>query len=383
MVESRASKRGRKECSRGIGKATMEDEIWKDFPEDLFESVIARFPISTFFRFRPVCRRWNSLLSCQSFSQQCAQVKHAEPWFYGITFENGRDERAMFDPSLSKWHYPAEPAMPAKPILVPVASSGGLVCLVDIDHTCFYMCNPLTRSFRELPSKSMINAKHDWKLEAIGMITRNGGYKILWAGSMGDYQVFDSANNSWSSPGRMPESITLPLGLQFISSRAVAVEGTLYFMRSDPYGLLSYEVESGIWGECAIPNPPHLVIGEHSLAESGGRIMLVGLQTENRATCVCVWELQKMTMLWKEVDRMPNIWCLGFYGRDVDMVCMGNKSLLMLSLKSLETNWLFSYDLSSREWNKLPGRVQQHSRTGKTLWIAQGTAFHPCLAAIP
>ncbi|KAG0488199.1 hypothetical protein HPP92_007010 [Vanilla planifolia] len=31
---------------------SMEQEIWKEFPEDLFEAVIARLPIPTLFRFR-------------------------------------------------------------------------------------------------------------------------------------------------------------------------------------------------------------------------------------------------------------------------------------------------------------------------------------------
>ena len=86
MVESgkaRASKKGRKGRSCGIG-----NEIWKDFPEDLFEGVLARVPIATFFRLRSVCRKWNSLLTSQSFTQLYGEVKHEKPWFYGITYEN-------------------------------------------------------------------------------------------------------------------------------------------------------------------------------------------------------------------------------------------------------------------------------------------------------
>ncbi|KAL0335958.1 UNVERIFIED_CONTAM: F-box only protein 6 [Sesamum radiatum] len=111
-----------------------------------------------------------------------------------------------------------------------------------------------------------------------------------------------------------------------------------------------------------------------------GRIMLVGLLTKNAATCVCIWELQKMTLLWKEVDRMPNIWCLEFYGKHVRMTCLGNKGLLMLSLRSRQMNRLVTYDLSSREWLRVPGCVLPRGR--KRQWIACGTAFHPCLTAL-
>lgn len=373
------SKKARKERTRGKATAAassneiMEEHIWKDFPEDLFEAVIARLPIATFFRFRSVCRKWNSLLTSQSFSQQCAEVNHAKSWFYTITHENV-NTGAMYDPSLKKWHHPTVPALPTKLIVLPVASAGGLICFLDIGHRSFYVCNPLTRSFKELPARSV----KVWSRVAVGMtLCHRSEYKILWVGCEGDYEVFDSQKNSWMRPGIMPPNIKLPLALNF-RSQAVCVDGTLYFMRSDPDGLLSYEMESGIWKQYVIPLPPHL--SDHTLAECGGRIMLVGLLTKNAATCVCIWELQKMTLLWKEVDRMPNIWCLEFYGKHVRMTCLGNKGLLMLSLRSRQMNRLVTYDLWSGEWLKVPGCVLPRGR--KRQWIACGTAFHPCLTAV-
>ncbi|KAG6426717.1 hypothetical protein SASPL_110946 [Salvia splendens] len=379
------SKKARKERSRGKATAAacsneiMEDHIWKDFPEDLFEAVIARLPIATFFFFRSVCRKWNSLLTSQSFSQQCAQVKHAKSWFYTATGSTREyvNTGAMYDSSLKKWHHPTVPALQTKLIVLPVASAGGLICFLDIEHISLCVSNPLTGSFKELPARS---AKV-WSRVAVGM-TMNGcsgssGYKILWVGCEGEYEVFDSAKNSWICPGIMPSSIKLPLALNF-QSQAVSVDGTLYFLRSEPDGLLSYEMEKGMWKQYVIPLPPHL--SDHTLAESGGRIMLVGLLTNNAATCVCIWELQKMTLLWKEVDRMPNIWCIDFYGKHVSMTCLGNKGLLMLSFRSRQMHRLLTYDLSSREWLKVPACVPPHAR--KRHWVASGTAFHPCLTAI-
>ncbi|XP_024017616.1 F-box only protein 6 [Morus notabilis] len=386
LVESNKpppSKKSRKEKIRGKSSGmtgtteVMEQEIWKDFPEDLFEAVIARLPIATFFRFRSVCRKWNSVLSSESFSQQCAQVERANPWFYTITHENVTSG-AIYDPSLKKWHHPTISTLPTKMILLPVASAGGLVCFHDIGHRNFYVCNPLTQSFKELPARSV----KVWSRIAVGMtLNRNSssssGYKILWVGCNGEYEVYDSINNSWSRPGNMPSSIKLPLCLNF-RSQAVVVDGTLYFMRSDPEGVVSYDMVMGAWKQYIIPAPQHLT--DHTLAEFGGRILLVGLLTKNAATCVCIWELQKMTLLWKEVDRMPNIWCLEFYGKHVKMNCLGNKGLLMLSLRSRQMNRLVTYNVSSREWLKVPGCVVPRGR--KRQWIACGTAFHPCLTAV-
>lgn len=376
------AKKPRRDRSRGksSGRSStsevMEQEIWKDFPEDLFEAVIARLPIAAFFRFRSVCRQWNSLLASQSFSKQCAEVPQENPWFYTITHENV-NSGAMYDPSLKKWHHPSISPLPTKLIVLPVASAGGLVCFLDIGHRNFYVCNPLTQSFKELPARSV----KVWSRVAVGMTgNRNSigsGYKILWVGCDGEYEVYDSVKNSWSRPGNMPGSMNLPLSLNF-RSQTVSIDSTLYFMRSDPEGVVSYDMATGVWKQYIIPAPLHLT--DHTLAEYDGQIMLVGLLTKNAATCVCIWELQRMTLLWKEVDRMPNIWCLDFYGKHVRMTCLGNKGLLMLSLRSKQMNRLVTYNIAKKEWLKVPGCVVPNGK--KRQWIACGTAFHPCLTAV-
>ncbi|CAN1313542.1 F-box only protein 6 [Linum perenne] len=376
------TKKCRKERSRGKFPCStsttevMEAEIWKDFPEDLFEAVIARLPVATVFRFRSVCQKWNSLLNSESFSQHCAQIPQSNPWFYTITHENV-NSGAMYDPYSKKWYHPTISSLPTKMIILPVASAGGLVCFLDIGHRNFYVCNPLTGSYRELPARSV----KVWSRVAVGMTfnwnASNGAYKILWVGCDGEYEVYDSVRNSWTRPGIMPSHIKLPLSLNF-RSQAVSIDNVLYFMRSEPEGIVSYDMVSGVWKQFAIPDPLHL--SDHTLAECEGRIMLVGLLTKNAATCVCIWELQRMTLLWKEVDRMPNLWCLEFYGKHVRMTCLGNKGLLMLSLRSRQMNRLVTYNVVSQDWHKVPGCLVPRGR--KRQWIACGTAFHPSPTAM-
>ncbi|KAL9256988.1 F-box only protein 6-like protein [Drosera capensis] len=376
------NKKPRKErnCGRLKLAYSIEDlkqEIWKDFPEDLLEVVIARLPIATFFHFRSVCQKWNSLLSSPSFSHHCARVPQTQPWFYTITHEN-LATASMYDPSMMKWRHPAIPPPPPKVvILLPVASAGGLICFLDIGHTYFYVCNPLTRTWKELPARSV----EVWSRVAVGMLwDRNPskGYKILWVGHNGEHEIYNSVQNSWTRPGEAPVGIKLPLSLNF-RSQAVSIDATIYFLRSDPDGIVSYDLETRVWKQFMVPSPPHST--DYSLAECGGRIMLVGLLTKNAATCVCVWELQRMTLLWKEVDRMPNIWCLEFYGKQVRMSCLGNKGLLMLSLRSRRMSRIVTYDVLKREWLGVPRCIVSRGR--KRQWIHCGTAFYPCLIAVP
>ncbi|RZC59735.1 hypothetical protein C5167_007034 [Papaver somniferum] len=349
----------------------MEHRIWKEFPEDLFEAVIARLPVATIFRFRSVCRKWNLLVDSPSFSRRYSEVPKENPWFYTIAHEH-ENTGAIFDPSTKKWQHPSISNLPEKVIPLPVASAGGLVCFLDIGHKNFFVCNPLTQSFKELPARPV----SVWSRIAVGMtVNRNStteGYKILWLGSDGEHEVYDSGKNSWTKPGGMPSSIKLPLFLNF-RSQTLSIDSSLYFMRADPEGIVSYDMDNGAWKQYVVPAPPHL--SDHTLAECGGKVMLVGLQTKNAATCVCIWELQKMTLLWKEVDRMPNFMCLEFYGKHIKMTCLGNKGVIMLSLRSRQMNRVVTYDFSRREWEKVPPCILPCGR--KRPWIACGTAFHP------
>lgn len=360
----------------------MEQEIWKDFPEDLYDAVIARLPIATFFRFRSVCKKWNSLVTSISFSRHFAEVQRIYPWFYAIVHDTtyGIDTTnggALYDPSLKKWHHPSI-SVPRSKIFLTVASAGGLVCLLDINNRNFYICNPLIKSVKELPPRSVSL----WSRVAVGMVltenVANYGYKVVWLGCNGDHGIYDSVQNSWSRQGSLPQSIKLPLSLNF-RSQTVCIGSTLYFVRTNPDGILTCDVATDIWKQFIIPLP--LYITDHTLAVYGGKVMLVGLLTKNAATCVCIWELQKMTLLWKEVDRMPNISCLEYYGKHVKMTCMGNQGMLMLSLRSVSTNSFITYDLCKKEWQKVPDCTLPLN--GRKQSIACGTAFYPSPTALP
>ncbi|KAK4780738.1 hypothetical protein SAY87_016844 [Trapa incisa] len=351
----------------------LDEEIWKEFPEVLFEAVIARLPIDAFFRVRTVCRKWNSLLESPSFTQQCTEIQRS-PWFYTATYANSG---ALYDPSSKRWYNrPCISSFPQQMILLFIASAGGLLCFIDTVDMNFFVCNPFTGSNRGLPARRV---RFQSQI-AVGMAmnSRSGAYKIVWLGCDGEYGVYDSAINSWIQTGSMPPAIRLPL---FLNSRsqAVCIGDDLYFMRSNPDGIVSYNPTSGSWTQLLIPLPPHL--SDHTLAECDSRIILAGLLTKNAATCVCIWELQRMTLLWKEVDRMPNSLCLEFYGKVVRMACLGNRGLLMLFLKSGQMNRLVTYDVARREWEKQPGCALPRDGRRKRQLLALGTAFYPSLTA--
>ena len=337
----------------------MKPQIWKNFPEDLLELVFARLPIATLICFRIVCRQWNNMIISQRFSQLCAQVSQVYPWFY-TTF--GDNYHVMYDPLMKRWYYPNTFEIPA----FPVSSAGGLVCFEDY---CFcpslYVCNPMTQSFKKLPNGSIEN----WR--RIGMtMNGNAGYKVLKLGYAREYEIYDSVTKSWSHLGKIPECNKMP---GFIIFNHVSIDNTLYYKNEDPVGIVTYDTSTGVWIQHLIQAPLHS--SDLTLAESDGRIMLLGLVRENNATCVCIWEVEKKTFLLKEVDRVS---FSEFDGRSVNSTCLGKKGLLLCHLNSWNMYRMITYNIATREWVKvqLPfGRKLLHQNL---IYV-----FQPCPTAMP
>ncbi|KAH7837518.1 hypothetical protein Vadar_014764 [Vaccinium darrowii] len=351
----------------------MERQIWKELPEELREAVLARLPMATVFRFRVVCRKWNSLLTSHRFWKQFEELQLSWPWIYAV--DNHERVRAVYDPSVRMWHRCTTIRGVPDVFFCPVASAGGLVCLIDVRLRRYYVGNPLTQSFKELPVSGDIPS-----YVAVGMTLNwgltSGGYKILQVDLHGNYEVYDSIENSWT-PGSIPFNVMMNLTRRHGWTQTVSIGDTIYFRSSCPQGIVSYNAETRVWQQFTVPTPSHLGSDWSVIAECAGKIMLVGLLIdENDASpCVCIWELQKVTLSWKEVDRMPE----KFHEKLTYMFCFGNKGLVFLYVPSRPINRLVAYNLLTREWVEVPSCVlpgeSEHRRLGC------GVAFHPCPAA--
>ncbi|KAH7864914.1 hypothetical protein Vadar_012010 [Vaccinium darrowii] len=344
--------------------------LWKELPEELREAVLARVPMSTIFRFRAVCRKWNSLLTSHRFYNQIEERQLSRPWIYAIFC--GEPVRAIYDPSVNKWHRCTTIHGVPDISFCPVTSALGLVILIDVWRRRYYVGNPLTQSFKELPLSGNIPS-----YVGVGMTVNrgltSGGYKILQVDLRGDYEVYDSIENSWT-PGSIPFNVMLNLSRRRGWTQTVSIGDTIYCLSSNPEGIVSYNTETRVWQQFTVPTPSHLG-NDRVIAECGGKIMLVGLLTDNTSTCVCIWELQKVTLSWKEIDRMPE----RFHGKLTFMFCFGNQGLLLLYVPSTRTNTLVAYNMVTREWVVVPSFVLPGGRERDLIF--GGVAFHPCLTA--
>lgn len=123
-------------------------------PDELVDKVLGRLPLTSVLRFRCVCRRWQSRLSpegwCTIFPRTAPPTWTASPALF--TSGNGRRQCAFYDLSLHKWSCIVLDFLP-NPACHLLAASGGLLCLCFSGmNSSLFICNPLTKSWRALPS---------------------------------------------------------------------------------------------------------------------------------------------------------------------------------------------------------------------------------------
>nr|ADD09574.1 F-box family protein [Trifolium repens] len=360
LMECISTKRSRRD--RNI---IMKPQIWENFPEDLFKVVLARLPIATVIRFRIVCHQWNNLITSQSFSQYHAQVSQANPWFYlalgdasyKVTLQK-INYKFVYDPFTKRWYNSSTFKIPA----LPVSSAGGLVC--SFDHRNMYVCNPLTKSVKKLPTGSIMRQRH-----SLMTMNKSGDYRVLRF-SHSEYEIYDSVTKIWGHLGSIPEFVQSNLYF----SNPVSIDDTIYFKDIGLERIVSCNTSTGVWAQHFIQVPLQSFFLR--LAESDGRIMLVGMLRKNDARYVCIWEVQKVTLLLKEVDRFR---FSKSYGILRGLTCWGNNGLLLCCLRSYTMYHIVTYNIATRKW------VKDHVPNGSKLVEKNifGTAFQPCLTAMP
>jgi hypothetical protein len=345
----------------------MKPQIWEKFPEDLFKHVLARLPFATVIGFRTVCHQWNNLITTQSFSQYRAQVSQANPWFYldfgDVSYNTlqKNNYKPVYDPFTKRWYNSNTFKIPA----LPVSSAGGLVCSFDFFHRNLYVCNPLTKSVKKLPTGTIRRQRH-----SLMTMNKSGDYRVLRF-SHREYEIYDSVTKNWGHLGSIPEFVQSNLYF----SNPVFIDDTIYFKDIGLERIVSCNTSTGVWAQHFIQVPLQSFFLR--LAESDGRIMLVGMLREDDARFVCIWEVQKVTFLLKEVDRFP---FSKSYGILRGLTCWGNNGLLLCCLRTYTMYHIVTYNIASRKWVKV--RFPYGRKLVEKNYVF-GTAFQPCLTAIP
>ncbi|CAK9193754.1 unnamed protein product [Sphagnum troendelagicum] len=355
----------------------MDDAIWSNLPEHVMEKFLAQLPLPTLFRFSLVCKSWNALKYTPVFLELHKKSPSQGPWFLLLRNQDYR-ETFTFNPMINRWLEMVPASFPLNQMFFPVTAAGGLVCFSSCANgrTTLVVCNPLTKQWRELPQMLKIQTYH---MAGMAVDQNTHTYRIIVVGIYGIYdvyypttEVYDSATNGWHITGEVPR------GPLFPSRRTLLFDGILYAWCCDPPdGLVAYDLQTEAWSQ--IHAPMRHSLESHTLIECQAQIYTVGGLRENSVTkSICVWELQKSELEWKEVDRMPEILCEEFLCGGRQFICIGSNDLVLLIARGRDRLVLL-YDLIKRVWRRLPScpLTDHNHRYG----LIDGISFEPRLDA--
>ena len=359
----------------------MQDRIWSGLPEDLVDRTLACLPVPSFFRFRAVCKRWNTLMLSDTFLELWSRVSSQRLWLFSIHVRHATEMVAMaYNPSLGIWHNVPVPQYPSK--MYTLASAGGLLCAAAYPNrlAVVCVCNPLTNRWRDLPSMLYIKRVH-----LLGMVVDRASksYKIVVVGTqsrqdlVSNTEVYESSTGSWEITGKA-------LGA-FTSHRLVYCNGLFYNLsatRGWPVTLIlhAYDIEQKIWREEIRSTMLLNFQAPPSLVECQERLLIVGRISEDshfaKPKAIRVWELREKEMgggRWIEVVTMPPALLEEFckeWQRPTHFRCRGLGNVIyFLSSRAL------MYDLSQQVWQWLP--------TGPGYHYDHVLPFEPRLDVLP
>ncbi|WCJ19728.1 F-box family protein [Euphorbia peplus] len=357
-----------------------------EFNQDILERVLSWLPTSTFFRLKSVCKRWKSVADSSSFMLACSEIPARDPWFFMVN--PNINKWTIFDSAEKSWKTLNHPPLLQQNSIcdsMPVAASGGLVCFRN-EKGGFIVCNPVTGSTRELPP---VNLPNNQPLLAIAMNTcprTQRSYELVLV--FGDIpklscKIYNSNTNCWEEEIPLKRKVDDDKSQELNSNDDNAV----YFlskggnvvatdMQRSPCKQFSsvmsvkngeeiayFLSSSGTIVACNLTQRtffeyPRLLplFYEYSVdvVECRGEMLVVLLSEFFGSASLRVWRFNEDLRSWQQIAAMPPPMSHEFYGKKVDINCVGAGEQIFICLNSAE---LFSYalcDLRTNDWVELP-----------------------------
>ncbi|KAL5559572.1 hypothetical protein UlMin_035783 [Ulmus minor] len=377
--------------------------------QDLLEKILSWLPTSTFFRLTSVSKKWKSVASSASFKLACSGIPSRDPWFFMVDPQLTR--MVVFDSSEGNWKKLKPPNLlqeASNHKSMPVASSGGLICFRNLSGN-FIISNPVTGSCRELPP--LDPSLQNLPLNAIVMSSSSnrlqGNYKlVLVFGELPklSFKVYNSTIGCWEEEASLlsknDDSIELDPNednaVYFLSKagnvvatnmqRSPCKQFSSVITNKDGQKIVYFFSSTGKIVACNLTHKsfceyPRLlpVFYEYSIdmVECGGRMLVVLLSEFCESASLRVWWFDEESRCWHRIAAMPPAMSHEWYGKKVDINCVGAGDQILICLNSAE---IFSYvlcDLVADQWVELP----KCSIDGEAIEFMSAFSFQPRIEA--
>ncbi|XP_022731181.1 F-box only protein 13-like [Durio zibethinus] len=380
-----------------------------ELTEDLLERVLSWLPTSMFFRLSSVCKRWKSVAASESFKLACSRIPSRDPWFFMV--DPNLNQSVVFDSAERSWKKLNHP-----PLLlhncncasIPVAASGGLVCFRNMSGN-YIVCNPVKGSCRELPPVDPDS--RDRSLHAIAMnvySNYHGSYKlILVSGDLSklSFKVYNSSADCWEEEIMLRkqgddytefDSNDDDDAVYFLSKAGNVVATNMQRSPSKQYSsvitlkdgeeIVYFLSSLGTVVACNLTQKyfseyPRLlpVFSEYSIdvVECKGEMLVVVLSEFFESASLRVWRCDEKTKTWNQIAAMPPAMSHEFYGKKVDINCVGAGDQIFICLSSAELCSYVLCDFVTNEWVELP----KCSMNGEALEFMSACSFEPRIEA--
>ncbi|KAJ7958439.1 F-box only protein [Quillaja saponaria] len=379
-----------------------------DLNQDLLERVLSWLPTSTFFRITSVCKRWKSIEASESFKLACSHIPSRDPWFFMVAPD--LNQSIVFDSAKKTWKRLNRPDFLQKDYnqdCMPVAASGGLICYRKLSGNLF-VCNPVTGSCSELPPLHM--TQRCQSLHAVVMSTSSKyhlSYKIVLV--FGEppkltFKVYDSCIGCWEEEIALRRKADEYLAfdstddnvLYFLSKAGNVVATNMQRSPSKQYSsvitnkdnqdTIYFLSSSGTVVACNLTcrsfyEYPRLlpIFCEYSIdvVECKGDMLVVLLSEFLGTASLRVWKYVEDNQSWQQIVAMPPSMSHEWYGKKVDINCVGAGDQILICLNSTELCTYFLCDLVTNTWVELP----KCCMNGEAIEFMSAFSFEPRIEA--
>ncbi|BBM98678.1 hypothetical protein MPTK1_1g15370 [Marchantia polymorpha subsp. ruderalis] len=285
--------------------APLDEAAPQQLPDELVEKLLAWLPVTSALRFRAVCKRWQSILSPEGWRSMFDKPPAWSPCTGFFSSAPGRRECAFFDSGAQRWATLDLGFLPRAACRL-LSASGGLLCLSHAGAcSCVFICNPMTKSWRELPAFHQRRRRPGTMLVHLLVDTASLSYKVIVIGhpscsapsaaAASVTEVYDSRTGAWTAVANIPSSGCI------LSPSVAFRNGIIYCLTENPTGLLAFNMARKVWRRLEIKSHSRVLC----VLEHNGHILIVARLTA-RVTRLGIWRLREtFPRVWIKVALMP------------------------------------------------------------------------------
>eukprot|EP01018_Ginkgo_biloba_P022242 Gb_00423 [translate_table: standard] len=282
------SRVGREEMGKKPRYTTLPGELWIN--------ILSRLPTLFLIRLKTVCKQWNNAISSLRDSFQPAVPVAYTPAFLIDQVQNQGLEFFtrqvwVISGSSELYRLPLD-FLPTSVEVVAVCRS--LLCCRPVKNPCtLYICNPVTRTWRHIPTPDKPSLSQSVAMSFDSSTRRC----TLLIGTESKVEMYDSETNAWSHLDITADKPMCPLGEGICSKEKVYWINNILGSQDT---VVVLNLQTMVW--FGLEGPPVLRIYRHSslwhLTGHEGAVFLVCKYAS------VIWKLNEETNQWSQLHRL-------------------------------------------------------------------------------